>query len=374
MKLQYRTGQKTKLAGLRYQRWIYFALPAAAAVIIILLIIIITGNTSPQPQPGDTTATPSNTTAPMATSNNNVVRNVQDAPYFTGEIRRLTVPDNYARHPAICGDEAVFIGGSGPLDQPVMKALYLADLTQINVTRLLECPQGGELFTPKLSMGYIAWIESRGNTHSVKIYSRITRTERVLCEFLGWRPLIALAGDCLAVQARIAENRWQLMEYDLRTGGSESLCEYVLPLGLETPGGDGASLAFANADGGLTLRKPGADDKAFSPGFPPFSPVVSGDTTAFLDGPPGPQAALFGVYDNKLTFVDRDVAGYAVGRTHVVFGKNERIYAFSLTTQALQCLTPQGEKGRMPTACGKWALWVDWKAAGNNAVLFVELE
>nr|MDD6336391.1 hypothetical protein [bacterium] len=315
----------------------------------------------------------------------------QDAGYadYTGGGQVITTDESYMRDADVDGQEMVFTAGSGLLSGKIMTKLYLANLTDATARLVATCAmEDGEIFSPRLTKKYIAWVESdHAKNNVVRFYNRSTQQITEVCRVPGGIPTLALAGDRLAVQARTGENQDTVTCYDLVTGASDIWATYTqgeYRAGAIWACGDSIAISMpvldaqgqdSGASQVVVKQQLGQDDIIYSIGFYAHAPRLGNGAIAFLNRATSDDASLYVMLeDGAPIWVERGVAGYAIGDGFVIYGKQNAIWCYNYLTGEYARLMPGGTRGRLPVAGGRYAVWQEWKDTGKNGLVYKKLE
>jgi hypothetical protein len=301
---------------------------------------------------------------------------------LTAGVVELELKESRINQPAIYGGEALYSAGTGPIDQPVLKSLYLLDLSTKEEKKVADAKvEFGEIYEPLINEDWLVWLDTdQGGTNIIMAMERDTEKMMKIKECKNNKPKLRLSGNTLVWMEQTGDKEDKLYMIDLDSGENISLATfhdeasygvsapYIFqdrifwagPLPQEAGKGDGDSEISAINILNLENLSEGIIPEVYKPGTYVHEPIGNGQVLAWLDGNKSPDARLLLTKDKTtVKEVARGVTGYGLGDNFLVYGKDQTIWVYFWEEDTYGRLTGEDEKAMLPSVQGKTVLWYD---------------
>jgi len=294
----------------------------------------------------------------------------------------LELKESRINQPAIYGDEILYSAGTGSIDQPVLKSLYLLDLSTKEEKKIAEAKvEFGEIYEPLINEDWFVWLDTdQGGTNVIMAMDRDTAETIKIKECKNNKPKLRLSGNTLVWMEQTGDQEDKLYMIDLKSGEDISLATFhneasygvsapyiyqdmifwAGPLSKETGNEDGDSEISVINMLNLKNLSEGFIPEVYKPGTYVHEPIGNDQVLVWLDGNKSPDAHLLLTTDRKtVKEVAQGVTSYGLGENFLVYGKDQAIWVYFWEDDTYGRLTGEGEKAILPSVQGKTVLWYD---------------
>jgi len=378
---------------------------AAAAILLIVLVVLIVKLSTPTAQAPATvtgTAAPTATAQPLqADRSGKLAQPSAQAPAATARYIGFGAQDfNFAEKqinlPAIYDTEIVFSAGTGSISGPVLSKLYYYNL-DTGEEKLLSTSKiyQGEYYETLISPDWIVWLETdHGKNNKIYTMKRSTGAVSLVKNCSNGKPKLRLYNDILIWMEQVEDSLDELYMFDLESQENLSLFEIkdVSTYGVSAPciyqdtivwsGPDTAQTAedkTANGDKSSIYWLPLGEEAVtgetlnshtYSPGTYVHEPLYNGEYFVWIDGNKSPNAKLYiGKDGEEPVVIDQGVTTYSIGNGIVVYGRDQSVWCYVISTGEICRLTHEGEKGMLPLVHNRTVVWYNLSADSEKDML-----
>lgn len=308
---------------------------------------------------------------------------------LTAGVQTIILKNTRINQPSIYNDEVMYSAGSGSIDQPVLKSLFVYHFsTKIEEQIAVAKVKFGEIFEPLMNADWFIWLDTdQSGINVIMAKDRKSGKEVKVKECKNNKPKLRLYGNTLIWMEQTNDNEDKLYMFDLPSGenmplatfhnaasyGVSAPCIYkdqVLWAGPDdTQGADEKKTNEKSSINILDLKnlKGGITPVVYKPETYVHEPISNGNAIVWLDGNKSPNARLLMTVDQKnVTVVNQGVTGYALGEDFLVYARNQTIWVYFYHKDETGRLTSPGEKAMLPAVQGRTILWYDITDLKNN--------
>ncbi|MGI6706049.1 MAG: hypothetical protein ACOX6S_07225 [Clostridia bacterium] len=294
----------------------------------------------------------------------------------------LELKESRINQPVIYGDEILYSAGTGPIDQPVLKSLYLLNLSTKEEKKIADAKvEFGEIYEPLINEEWLVWLDTdQGGTNVIMAMNQDTEETMKIKECKNNKPKLRLSGNTLVWMEQTGDKEDKLYMIDLESGENIVLATFhdeasygvsapyiyqdrvfwTGPLPEQTGNEDEDSeLSVINI---LDLKNlsEGIIPELYRPGTYVHEPIGNDRVLVWLDGNKSPDARLLLTMDRKtVKEVAQGVTCYGLGENFLVYGKDQAIWVYFWEEDTYGRLTGEDEKAILPSVQGKTVLWYD---------------
>jgi|GEM_PF-3902576 len=295
--------------------------------------------------------------------------------------------------PGIFDTELLFSAGSGSIERALTK-LYLYNLDTMEEVCLGESKMYmGEYYETHANHSWLVWLETdHGTNNKIWVRNRGTGKDSMLKNCKNGQPKLQLYGDTLIWMEQTSSTEDKLYMVDLQSQENLTLdtftdkatyavsapCIYgneIVWAGPDTNQSDAEKLTEEHS--GIYYRSIIPDENGslpdaqiYFPGTYVHEPRYNGRVFVWLDGNKSMNATLYmGRPGEEPVVVAKGVTTYSIGDDVVVYGKNQAVWVYIISTGELCRLTSPGETGMLPEVSRRTVVWYNLSADSEKDVL-----
>ena len=318
---------------------------------------------------------------------------------LSGDVKSIQSSEKRVNIPDILGNEMVYSAGTGTINLPLLKTLYLYDFeTDVEQKVVGAVVKDGEIFETVFNENYIVWVDTdQSGTNMIYYIERYADmpTPRLIKECGFAVPKLRLSLDTLiwTEQNSIGEERLYMFDLiafeDLAIPGfTDSIASQSSTYGVSAPGIYGTQIIWAAPDPRQTVEQRvnegeksviytcyldmlSQDDyvpQAYEAGMYVHAPITNAQAWAWIDRNRAPDSSLYLRYADETVQIAQEVTTYSLGDDMLVFAKSGRIYAYFYQEGIYGVISPEGEMAALPVVSGRRIVWFDMGASDKDTL------
>lgn len=404
--VQRRPGFQPVEAALRKVHPLVWVAGATAVLLAVLIIVIVklSAPSAGSPQISQSAAPQQSAAAEPQQSGERAARlaapslaaPVAAARYIGFGAQDFNFAEKQINQPSIYDTEIVFSAGTGSLSGPVLNKLYYYNLDTAE-EKLLSTSNlyQGEYYETLISPDWIVWLETdHGKNNKIYTMKRATGAVSMIKNCSNGKPKLRLYDGILIWMEQVDDSLDELYMIDLETQENLSLFEIkdVSTYGVSAPciyqdtivwsgpdttqtdedktaNGEKSSVYWV-ALGEDTYTGDTLNSHTYSPGTYVHEPLYNGEYFVWIDGNKSPNAKLYIGKDGEApTVIDQGVTTYSIGNGIVVYGKDQGVWCYVISTGEICRLTHEGEKGMLPLVHNRTVVWYNLSSDSKKDTL-----